>query len=285
MNLASGGIWSVNSDSFIKTNVSSQTARRGVDIRTYDRFIQEWTRLSTAASSTLKLDDVLALITDAEDFLRQLWTGRSDPQQLQTEQQQMQQLLRTMFSSLYAYISQQATGEVMFAAPFASAQEIHQQSLQLLDQWSSMVNTMITIDWSGRWKLPSTPAPGQQIEEDAFVQFTRNRSHNALKLRSVVEELQRLLSRQDFQRAQLPEVFIKSGLRQQHIFPSIIPQQLEQSISQVQPQWESACADFDRLLMVSEQQASVLLKARIFSLSDKPQLMMVSPCLDTFQSD
>lgn len=211
--------------------------------------------LLTISLHTTQIDDVIVFLDDLQDSLGELFTEDGFDGDL-FPQQRMQHLFILTGRAISNYIKTKLLAEVdCWQGSVENVEQSCKSAIRLCDHWNLSLSDLTGTDWRSRWK-------GNKYTDKQLVLLSK-RISSILSSRLVVEELGLLLSKSE-----------RTKFNLDNIFAVFADTPLLAVGSFNEPKWQSAVREFERDLEPAERHAASLLKARIFALAARPQLLV-----------
>lgn len=157
-------------------------------------------RFAKLDAQQLTQDEVTRLLEDSQDVLTDVFA--EDSFQEQYPQARMQRLMEVIGQALTKYVRVSLKSVDFWGGSLGSVKQATSEGAALFDTWETATN-MLGSMWRGRWK-------GGPYD-DASCKALKMRLDEAMELRSVAEELHRLLPQADHNRFRLNRLFDPFG--------------------------------------------------------------------------
>lgn len=200
----------------------------------------------------LKHDGVMRFLDDSRNTFSNLWNETNFSRGPGFPQTRMKNLFDIVGSGLAKYLRKSFQEVNVWKAPYSKVKQAIKSSTELCENWTTTTTNLTEQDWRERWE-------GGKYD-DQIIAPLRQRFADIVSVRSVYEELRRLLPKADPQNAKLEDAF--------KIFSNV---QTLHCSTYAQKEWEHAIAELNRMLVPIESNAASLIKSRLASLSDHSQ--------------
>jgi len=210
-------------------------------------FVKSFESLSKMADQA----DVFKLVDEMQEPLNAIFQDFKYPQA------RMEHLLAVVSAQFANHIKSNLPAN-LWRDNYSQVKESITRWLKFADHWIDSRKNLTDVEWRNKWGV-QTPLKG---EPDQLI-LLRKRLVEVFNLRSVYEELIRLLPPEDQRRFKLPTVL-----------DPVAKANVLETGPYSEPKWLAMCAEVDRLLLPIEHQTAQQLKTRIFALSDRPHLLV-----------
>lgn len=202
-----------------------------------------------------KQADVIMLIDDAQQAFNGLWHENNFARGTSFPKTRMVRLLDVIGGTLAAYIRRNLSEFSLWKGPYTKVKHAINSAVELCAKWISTTDNLSEQDWRERWT-------GGKYVDQIILPF-RTRLQEILVVRSVYEEMRRLLPKNDPYVDKLEQMF--------GIFDD---SQILQCSPYSQREWTSTIDQLNRMLEPVESKVASLMKSRLSSLSGNPRSLV-----------
>ncbi|CAH1776602.1 unnamed protein product [Owenia fusiformis] len=205
----------------------------------------------------LSLAEVVELVDTAQDSLDDVWK-QAEYSPLYPEDR-MRHLMDVIGGSLGRYVQRKLGEQDLWKGTFSKVKEALRQGLAICDRWVQACETLTVQFWK-RYSLH--PWKGEKFVPENLSNLGQ-RLQEILTLRSVHEQLVRLLSQQDQQNLGTADAFSPfSGLNPLQYNPY------------TQPLWKAAVAQYERAMSPAEQKIAGKLRSQFRGMEANSQQLL-----------
>ncbi|EDO38992.1 predicted protein [Nematostella vectensis] len=197
----------------------------------------------------LDLDDTLELVESTQDSLDEVWKQEDHKPY---PEHRMCHLLSVIGGALARYVQRKLSALDIWQGPFQNVKEAMRKGVSVCERWVSTCETLTAQYWK---RFPAHPWKGEKFVPENLSQLAA-RLEEVLTLRTVHEQLVRLLSSSERQQLRTAEAFHPfSGLNPLHQNPY------------TEPLWRAAVGQYERGMAPAEQKIAGKLRQQFRDLS------------------
>ncbi|XP_074649972.1 cytoplasmic dynein 2 heavy chain 1-like [Tubulanus polymorphus] len=197
----------------------------------------------------LSLLEVSELVEQCQDVLDDIW--KQTEQEPPYPEKRMQHLMDVLGGSFCRYIQRKLSAEDLWKGQFSKVRDALRASHTICDRWMTSCETLTTQFWKRygphAWK-------GDKFVPETVIQLG-TRLEEILTLRTVHEQLLKLLSHQEGQELRISEAFMP--------FNGLNPLQYN---PYTQPLWRAAVGQYEKGMSLAEQRIAVKLRTQFRGL-------------------
>jgi len=232
---------------------NKDTDRSTTFISTLKRLLQCTTTIQQM--TTISREALIYQLEDIQEVLIELYEADIEPMY---QQARMRNLLSIVSTVLITTIQRQLSAlDLWYRSTYTTVSQQLQSSIDVLTEWSSITQQLTQQEWKStrRWT-------GDAYQHPALVTLT-TRLQSILQIRTVMDQLGKMFTRDEAERLGIPRLSALLG-------SSVDVLQITPTATQ---QWEHTLSQFDRLMVPIEAAVASMLRSRMQSLIDRPQLL------------